>query len=102
MIVLDVQKGTEKIKGILSRYLIEIRPGLFTGSLSKRVIGQLWEDVVASNPGSACLVYPSKNESGIQIVSTGSSKFKVGDNFGLPLMSFVSKTVTKQKTTKAV
>ena len=100
MIVIDIKKATEKTKGILSRCLSEIRPGLFVGSLSKRMIEQLWNVIVSSKPGSACLAYPVKNEFGVRVLSIGSSRCEMTDNFGLLLVSFVKNKVRNNKEIK--
>jgi CRISPR-associated protein Cas2 len=91
MIILDVENVPSKIRGILSRRLLEIRAGLFVGSLSKRATEQLWEDVVAENPPAALLVYPAKNELGIEIIAIGKHQYEVSDNYGIPLVIFNKK-----------
>lgn len=91
MIVLDVEGVPDKIRGVLSRRLLEIRAGLFVGSLSKRATEQLWDDLVAGNPAAALLAYPAKNELGVGVISVGKHRYQIADNFGFPLVRFEKK-----------
>ncbi len=98
MIVVDVENASSKLKGLLSRRLLEIRPGLFVGSLSRRATEQLWNDVLGSNTPSAFLAFPAKNELGFGILSTGVHRYEVVDNYGLPLVKYHRKVGGKSDT----
>ena len=95
MVVLDVLGVSEKIRGLLSRRLLEVRAGLFVGSLSKRASEQLWQDVVDAEPSAAFFAYPAKNELGSEIVSVGKHQYQVVENHGIPLVKFDMKVGVK-------
>lgn len=95
MIVIDVESASYKVRGVLTRRLLEIRAGLFVGCLSKRAVEQLWDDVVSSNPPAAFLAFPAKNELGVGIISIGEHQYQIEDNYGIPLVNFIKKVGVK-------
>ncbi|WP_308198676.1 type I-E CRISPR-associated endoribonuclease Cas2e [Hoyosella sp. YIM 151337] len=51
------------LRGQVTRWLLEISPGVFVGVLSRRVRELLWERVCELvKDGRAIMVYPAKNE----------------------------------------
>lgn len=53
------------LRGDLTKWLLEISPGVFVGSPSARVRDELWDRVMGSvADGRALLVYPDANEQG--------------------------------------
>lgn len=92
LIVLDVCVAPQALLGVLSRRLIEVRAGLFVGSVSKRAVETLWTLVSESSAQSALLMYPARNELGVGFRSCGESRHKIIDSDGLPLVAVFSKT----------
>jgi CRISPR-associated protein Cas2 len=89
LILIDILDAPSRIEGVLSRRLIHIRPGVYVGNLSTRSIEITWEAVKNSNPRSAMLVYPAKNESGLSIMAVGEHRYTPTENYGLQLISMV-------------
>ena len=51
------------VKGDLSRWLLEVAPGVFVGRISSRLRERLWERIVSMlRDGRAIMVYPARNE----------------------------------------
>src|SRR4051812_5522182 len=50
MLVMISQKLPKSLRGALSRWLIEVRPGTFLGNPSQRVRDELWKRVTARPP----------------------------------------------------
>ena len=51
------------VKGDLSRWLLEIAPGVFVGRISARLRDRLWERIVGMmRDGRAIMVYSARNE----------------------------------------
>lgn len=51
------------LRGHLTRWLLEISPGVFVGHISSRVRELLWERVIAfAGEGRALMVYTARNE----------------------------------------
>jgi CRISPR-associated protein Cas2 len=66
------------LRGHLTRWLLEISPGVFVGKVSARVRGLLWVRVVEMvNTGRAIMVYASNNEQGLA--------FQVHDHSWVPV-----------------
>lgn len=60
------------LRGHLNRWLFEIAPGVFVGTVSKRIREQLWlivSEMIGS--GKALLVTSAKNEQGLKFESIG-------------------------------
>lgn len=51
------------VKGDLSRWLLEIAPGVFVGRISARLRERLWARIINMlRDGRAIMVYPARNE----------------------------------------
>lgn len=63
MVVLVLTACPPGLRGDVSRWLLEIAPGVFVGRISARVRDRLWERVIAlSKDGRAVMVYTARNE----------------------------------------
>ena len=89
MIVIDLEGASRQIEGVLARRLLEVRPGVFVGNLSKRAADVMWEAIEKSSPKSALLVCPSKTENGMTIKAFGELRYVVVENYGLQLVSTI-------------
>jgi CRISPR-associated protein Cas2 len=92
LVFVDVEKASQRTKGMLSRRLLEVRAGVFVGMLSKRSIEQMWDAVCEDKAGVALIVYPEKNEMGFALKATGQHRYCIVDNHGLPLISYTKIT----------
>lgn len=89
MIVLSATAVPDHLRGALTRWLLEVTPELYVGTVSARVRDELWKSVVAcAEDGSAVLVYPSDNEQGFLIQTAGPHRRRPIDFDGLTLISF--------------
>lgn len=63
MTVVVLIAAAEGLRGHLTRWLIEIAPGVFVGNPSRRVRDRLW-DLLASRigDGQAVMIEPARNE----------------------------------------
>ena len=86
MIVLVLSAVPEGLRGHVTRWLMEISPGVFVGTLSARVRDRLW-DIVTENmkTGRAVMVYRARNEQGLAFLTWG-DPWKPVDFDGLTLM----------------
>lgn len=63
MVVLVVTAVPSGLRGFLTRWLLEIAPGVFVGRVSKRIREALWQRVLElCKDGRAILVFQSDNE----------------------------------------
>ena len=65
MQVLVMNACPQGLRGDVSRWFMELAPGVYVGRVSARVRDQLWDRIVAaSGQGRALLIYPARNEQG--------------------------------------
>ncbi len=88
MVLIDLLGAPERLEGQISRKLLQVRPGVYVGSLSKRSIEIVWATIESSNPRAAMLVYQAKTEIGIAIKTIGQHRYRVIDCDGLPLIEY--------------
>lgn len=87
MIVVVLEKVPVGLRGELSRWLLELRTGVFVGTVSAAVRDRLWEKVAKSKrKGAAMLIYATKTEQGFSIRSSGEMSRTAEDFDGLFLM----------------
>lgn len=66
MIVMVLTACPEGLRGQLTRWLLEISPGVFVGHASARVRDALWEQTMELiKDGRALMVYSARNEQGL-------------------------------------
>lgn len=76
------------LRGDLSKWLLEVSPGVFTGRVSRRVREKLWARVErAVKDGCAVLVVVDRGrEQGYEILTAGRDRWVAVDFEGLTLM----------------
>lgn len=74
------------LRGLLTRWLLEISPGVFIGGPTARVRQSLWQEVQQhSGNGRALMVYNTNNEQGFTF-ETHDHKWQPVDHEGLTLI----------------
>lgn len=87
MTVLVLTAVAPGLRGSLTRWLIEIQPGVFVRKLSRRVRERVWLNVGAHvGDGQAVLVFPARTEQGFQVWTAGRDRWAPVDVDGLTLM----------------
>ncbi|MFI1377254.1 type I-E CRISPR-associated endoribonuclease Cas2e [Streptomyces longwoodensis] len=77
------------LRGALTRWLLEVTPELYVGTVSARVREELWTSVTACvGNGTAVLVYPGDNEQGFELRTAGEQRRSPLDFDGLTLITF--------------
>lgn len=86
MIVLNVTAVPEGLRGDLTKWLMEIAPGVFVGNPSARIRDLLWERTIElCKDGRALLVYSAANEQGMEF-RTHRHSWEPADFDGLSLI----------------
>ncbi|MFB7512841.1 type I-E CRISPR-associated endoribonuclease Cas2e [Streptomyces sp. NPDC056144] len=89
MIVIAATAVPDHLRGALTRWLLEVTPELYIGTVSARVRDELWTSVTASTAdGTAVLAYPAANEQGFSLRTVGNHRRVPLDFDGLTLMAF--------------
>lgn len=95
MVVFLMEKVPASLRGEITRWMLELRPGVFVGNVSAMVREKLWEAVCQQLKGGAItLLHSAANEQGYKIRTFGDTTRKVKDFDGLQLL-IVSDTKSK-------
>jgi CRISPR-associated protein Cas2 len=87
MVVFILENAKVGLRGELSRWLFEVKVGVFTGRVSALVREELWQmiDQKIGN-GSAVMIYPARNEQGFDARMLGNPSRSLVDIEGLLLV----------------
>lgn len=84
MIVLVVSKAKPSLRGRLTRWLLQLKPGVFVGTLSGRVRESVWKITCDSlRSGWAVMLHAAKTEQGFDIQTHGDAPVVFEDMEGL-------------------
>lgn len=87
MIVLVLIAAPPGLRGHVTRWLVELAPGVFAGTLTTRVRERLWETIENRvGDGQAVLVEKARNEQGWTVRTAGRDRWRPIDIDGLILM----------------
>lgn len=87
MMLLLLERAPTSLRGELTRWLLELRAGVFVGTVNALVRDELWSLVCQRAKGEpALLVYTTDNEQGFGFRSWGAPKYIPEDFEGLVLM----------------
>ncbi len=90
MLVIVTEAAPPRLRGYLSRWLLEIRAGVYLGDYSVRVREKLWKTVSEEiEEGNAIMAWSSHNESGFSFVTTGKNCREPMDWDGFSLVRFL-------------
>jgi CRISPR-associated protein Cas2 len=88
MVVLATTAVPDHLRGALSRWMIEVGPGLFVGTMSAKVRDELWSVTSAVvGDGAAVLIHPDNNEQGFALRTAGERRRRPVDFDGLTLVA---------------
>jgi CRISPR-associated protein Cas2 len=88
MVVIATTAVPDHLRGALSRWMIEVTPGVFVGTISARVRDELWtaaSEVVGD--GAAVLIHPDNSEQGFALRTAGERRRRPIDLDGLTLVA---------------
>ncbi|SRR6266567_2581847 len=72
MVLILLERAPASLKGELSRWLMELRSGVYLGTVSALVRDELWEICQRKIRAGGCmLVHPTNNEQGFTIRTSG-------------------------------
>ncbi len=88
MVVLIMERVPTSLKGEITRWLLELKSGVFVGNISAIVREKLWTKVCAkSNGGASIILWTCQCEQGFQMEFWGSVSRVVTQWEGLQLMT---------------
>ncbi len=87
MVIFFLEKVPKSLRGELTRWLLELRPGVFVGEVSALVREKLWEMICQKlKDGAATLLHSAATEQGFAIRTSGTTDRTVRDFDGLFLI----------------
>ena len=88
MVVLVIENSPLKLRGELTKWLMEVKPGTFAGKVSALVRQKLWERVCGtSGVVGAVMLYSMNNEQGFAMEMHGEPYRKVKTINGLQFIA---------------
>lgn len=90
MLVIVVDNAPPRLRGRLAIWLLEVRPGVYVGDLSKRVREMIWNQVEKGlGTGNAILLWSTNTESGFDLLTLGENRRTPVELDGIKLVSFL-------------
>lgn len=87
MVVFILENARPSLRGELSRWLFEVKAGVFTGKVSALVREELWLLIGKQlGKGSAVMIFPMNNEQGFDAKTLGNPSRRLVDIEGLLLV----------------
>lgn len=87
MVVIIVERVPVSLRGLLSRWMLEPRAGVFVGTPPARVRDKLWEEVSKRlRDGGAVMIHSAATEQGFLMHITGDPSRRVESFEGLQLI----------------
>ena len=84
MVVIVIDNASLKLRGELTKWLMEVKPGVFAGKISAMVRQRLWDKVEESDRlNGAVILYSMNNEQGFEMQMCGDPTRKVVEINGL-------------------
>ncbi len=92
MNVMILEKVPVSLRGELTRWLLEVKAGVFVGNVSAMVRDRLWKKVCGGSKGGACMMlWSTNNEQGFNVDFWGANSRIVTEWEGLKLLTKPSK-----------
>lgn len=88
MTVIAMDAAPEGVRGELTRWFLELKPGVFIGKVNTRIRDLLWERICQTDAANgAVMAYAAPNEQGFSLRVFGVPKRRVKDFEGIQLIT---------------
>lgn len=87
MVVFVMTNVSESLRGILTKWVMEVKAGVFVGNINKTVRDSIWKKLSEDNVSSALMIYNFNNEQGFNIEMLGEPYRYVKDYEGILLIA---------------
>ncbi|MBR3664091.1 MAG: type I-E CRISPR-associated endoribonuclease Cas2 [Desulfovibrio sp.] len=91
MLVIVTESVPPRLRGFLSRWLLEVRAGVYIGDYSIRVRERLWNVILTQleESGNAVMAWSTNNESGFSFQTAGQNRREPFEIEGFSLVKFL-------------
>ena len=87
MVVIAMDNAPENIRGELTKWFLELKPGVFVGNVNAKIRSLLWDRVCSTTAADgAVMVYSSNSEQGFTMILAGTPKRSIVDLDGIQLV----------------
>ena len=89
MTIIVAERVPPSIRGYLTRWMLEVHPGVFVGTISARVRDSLWDRLVVKRrklASAVLLLHSTAGEQGFTLLSAGTGSRQIADFDGLVLL----------------
>ena len=87
MIVMVLEKVPTSLRGELTRWLLEVKTGVFVGQVSARVRDKLWDKCCkAKRVGGVTQIWSTNTEQRFKMMMSGNTQRRIVDYDGLQLI----------------
>lgn len=87
MVVIAMDCAPENVRGELTRWFLELKPGVFVGHVNARIRELLWERICTTEKADgAVMVYSSNTEQRFEMRLAGTPKRSIVDMDGIQLV----------------
>ncbi|MGN0194718.1 MAG: type I-E CRISPR-associated endoribonuclease Cas2e [Pseudoramibacter sp.] len=87
MVVIVIENAPDMLRGTITRWLQEVKPGVFVGKVNALVRSKLWEKICTFTPAvSSVIIYSAQTEQGYAFEVTGDPHRTVIDLDGIQLI----------------
>lgn len=88
MTVIVMECAPESVRGELTRWFLELKPGVFVGNVNVRIRELLWKRICETDAATgSVMAFSASNEQGFEMKVFGDPKRKVIDFEGIQLIT---------------
>lgn len=90
MVMVVTEAVPPRLRGRLAVWLLEVRAGVYVGSVSRRTREMIWEQIEAlAEDGNVVMAWATNTESGFDFITYGENRREPIDFDGLRLVKFL-------------
>lgn len=102
MLVIVLENAPPRLRGRLALWLLEVRAGVYVGSLSRKARDMVWRNVAEGlEQGNAVMAWTTNNEQGFDFLTLGANRRVPVELDGVKVVSFTP-LEDKQETSQPV
>jgi len=97
MLVIVVENVPPRLRGRLAIWLLEVRAGVYVGSMNRRVREMIWKQIECGvGDGNAVMAWSTNTESGFDFMTLGKNRRIPKEMDGIKLVSFTPEIITEE------
>ena len=99
MTVIVMESAPESVRGELTRWFLELKPGVFVGQVNTRIRMLLWERICQTDSATgAVMAFSFPNEQGFEMKVYGDLRRRVTEFEGVQLVTIAPETENSDET----